>query len=229
MYVYARLFAGTIPVSEVWHTLVPAVAGASALVSAGAALIETDLKRIIAYSTISQLGFILLGLSLGSVMGVGGALLYILMHGISKGGLFLCAGIVEQKTHQKDITKLGGLAKTMPITALSFLFCAFSVMGLPPFGGFFSKYMVMVSVFQAGQFWIGSMFLVGACLTVIYLLRVFTFVFLGVSRDEKQLVPEGSLVMVVSVAFLGVLSLASGFLVGYPATFLSATVRQMAG
>lgn len=229
VYVYARLFAATFAVPEIWQVVVPAIAGVSALVAGGAALIETDLKRIIAYSTVSQIGFILLGLAVGGEIGLGGGLLYILMHGISKGGLFLCAGIVEQKTGERDITKLGGLIKSMPVTAFSFILCAFSVMGLPPFGGFFSKYMVMVSVFQQGQFWTGLIFLAGACLTIIYLLRVFAFVFLGVARSEHKLAAEGGMLMVGSAAFLGLLSLLSGPLVGYPAAFLSAAVRQMAG
>ena len=144
VYVFARLFIATdFVIDEFWHTVVPVIAGASALVAAGAAMIETDLKRIIAYSTVSQIGFIFLGLAIGNEIGVAGALLYILMHGLAKGGLFLCAGIVEQNTKTKDITQLGGLIKTMPITAVSFLLCSFSVMGIPPFGGFFSKYMVI--------------------------------------------------------------------------------------
>ncbi len=145
VYVFARLFIATFTVDDSWHTIVPVVAGASALVSAAAAMVDTDLKRIIAYSTVSQIGFIFLGLSIGNEIGITGGLLYIMMHGLAKGGLFLCAGIVEQNTHTKDITKLGGLIKTMPITAIAFLFCSFSVMGIPPFGGFFSKFMVMTS------------------------------------------------------------------------------------
>ena len=109
VYVFARLFIVNIPYSAFGHTLVLVLAAASALVSAGAALIETDLKRIIAYSTVSQIAFIFLGLASGTAIGITGALLYILMHGLAKGGLFLCAGIVEQKTHTKDITHLGGL------------------------------------------------------------------------------------------------------------------------
>ncbi len=70
---------------------------------------ENDLKRIIAYSTVSQLAFIFLGLASGTEIGIAGGLLYILMHGLAKGGLFLCAGIVEQKTHTKDIRQMGGL------------------------------------------------------------------------------------------------------------------------
>ncbi|MFA5500110.1 MAG: proton-conducting transporter membrane subunit, partial [Candidatus Omnitrophota bacterium] len=92
VYVFARLFIATFTVSQMWHVIVPWIAAASALVSAGAALVETDMKRIIAYSTVSQIGFILLGLSIGSVIGAAGGILYILMHGLAKGGLFLRAG-----------------------------------------------------------------------------------------------------------------------------------------
>ena len=84
-------------------------------------------------------------------LGVAGGLLYILMHSLAKGGLFLCAGIVEQNTHTKDIRKMGGLMATMPVTAVAFLVCAFSVMGMPPFGGFFAKYMVINGAVEAGQ------------------------------------------------------------------------------
>ncbi len=127
------------------------IAAASALVSAGAALVDTDIKRIVAYSTVSQIGFIFLGLATGSAVGAVGALLYILMHGLAKAGLFLSAGIVEQNAGTKDITKLGGLLRTMPVTAVAFLLCAFSVMGIPPLGGFFGKYMVVSSAVDTGQ------------------------------------------------------------------------------
>jgi proton-translocating NADH-quinone oxidoreductase chain N len=226
VYVFARLFIATFTVDEFWHTVVPIIAGASALVAAGAAMIETDLKRIIAYSTVSQIGFIFLGLAVGTELGVMGAVLYILMHGLAKGGLFLCAGIVEQNTKTKDITRMGGLIRTMPITAVSFLFCAFSVMGIPPFGGFFSKYMVMTSTVQGGNLWIMFVFLVGAFMTIVYLLRVFNMVFLG---DAKQPASEGSPVMVISVAALAGLSLAAGFLVAWPTQFVLSAIQQLPG
>jgi proton-translocating NADH-quinone oxidoreductase chain N len=226
VYVYARLFIATFTVSGLWHTAVPVIAAVSALVSAGAALIDTDLKRIIAYSTVSQIGFIFLGLSVGGEIGVAGGLLYILMHGIAKGGLFLCAGIVEQNTHTKDITKLGGLITTMPVTAVSFLLCAFSVMGIPPFGGFFSKYMVITGALSAGQFWIAFTFLAGAFLTLIYLLRVFSMVFLGEAKMHDK---EGSPVMLTSVAALATLSLLSGVFINYLTGPMQITVQQMLG
>src|SRR3989339_829541 len=88
VYVFARLCVATFIIGPFWHMAVPVIAAASALVSAGAALVETDMKRLIAYSTVSQIAFIFLGLAVGSVAGVVGGMLYILMHGLAKGGLF---------------------------------------------------------------------------------------------------------------------------------------------
>jgi proton-translocating NADH-quinone oxidoreductase chain N len=229
VYVFARLFVATLPAlsfGQGWHTAMMVIAAASALVSAGAAMIDTDLKRIIAYSTVSQIGFIFLGFAMGSEIGVSGALLYILMHGLAKGGLFLCAGIVEQKTHTKDITKMGGLIKVMPVTAISFLFCAFSVMGVPPFGGFFSKYMVISSAVD-GNFWIAITFLLGAFMTIIYLLRVFAMVFLG--QGKFQEIREGSPVMVTCVAALALISLAAGVAILPFSQFAHIATGQMLG
>jgi len=227
VYVFARLFISTLTLGEIWHTAVPIIAGVSMLVSAGAAFVETDLKRILAYSTISQISFIFLGLATGNEIGIAGGLLYILMHGLAKGGLFLCAGIVEQNTGTKDIKKLGGLIKTMPVTAIAFLFCAFSVMGIPPFGGFFSKYLVITGAINNGQLAIAFTFLAGAILTILYLLRVFTMVFLG---DLKiGIVKEKSGTMVSSAALLAVLSLLGGIFIKYPSDFVVLTVQQMLG
>jgi NADH:ubiquinone oxidoreductase subunit 5 (subunit L)/multisubunit Na+/H+ antiporter MnhA subunit len=224
--VFARLFLVNFGISALWHTAVPVIAAVSALASAGAAIVENDIKRIIAYSTISQIGFIFLGLSVGSELAVAGGILYILMHAISKAGLFLCAGIVEHNCETKDIRKMGGLVKTMPVTAVAFILCAFSVMGVPPFGGFFSKYMVVNGAVNAGHPWIAFVFVIGAVMTVIYLLRAFTKVFLGNLKMEN--VREGSSTMVASVVVLAGLSILSGLLVYYPSSLVNSIVQQMA-
>ena len=230
VYVFARLFVATFTIDGMWHEIVPWIAAASAIVSACAALVENDIKRIVAYSTVSQLAFIFLGLAVGTETGVLGGLLYILMHGIAKAGLFLCAGVVEHETHNKDIRKMGGLIKTMPVTAVSFALCAFSVMGIPPFGGFFSKYMVITGTIGSGQVTVGLTFVAGAFLTLAYLLRVFARVFLGASRavdDGHGLPHEGTPVMVFSVALLAALSLLSGVLITQPFQFAQSAVAQM--
>ncbi len=222
VYVFARLFVVAIPVDISWMNAVCAVAAVSSLVSAGAALVDSDLKRIIAYSTVSQLGFIFLGLCAGGALAFAGALLYILMHGLAKAGLFLCAGIVEQTTHTKDIRKLGGLIRTMPMTGLAFLACAFSVMGIPPFGGFWSKYMVISGSIAAGKGMFAGIFLAGAVLTVLYLFRVFVLVFLGETKISEK---EESAGMTAVVAVLALASLAGGLFAGYPGALVQKIVE----
>jgi len=228
VYAFARFFLVTFSIDAIWHTVVPIIAAVSALVAAAAALREQDLKRIIAYSTVSQIGFIFLGLSTGNSLSLAGGLLYILMHSLAKGGLFLCAGIVEHNTHTKDIRQLGGLLRTMPVTAICFLVCGLSVMGLPPLGGFFSKYMVIGGSAAAGNPWITAVFVFGTLLTIVYLLRAFNAVFLGKPRNNRT-PQEASRSMVASVVGLAALSLAAGLLIYFPAEFVQQIVQQISG
>lgn len=227
VYVFARIFIVTIPLPQVLLPIVLSIVGLSALISAGAAMVDSDLKRIIAYSTISQIGFIFLGLSMRNEIAITGALLYILMHGLAKGGLFLCAGIVEQKTKTKDINKMGGLISKMPITALCFLFCAFSIMGLPPFGGFFSKYMVITGATNSGQTLYALFFVVIAFMTIIYLMRAFNKVFMGESTVLSE--KEGLNTMTASVIILAFFSLAFGIFINYPANIAHLAANFMLG
>ena len=226
LYVFSRLFIVNINPGIFWQNGVPWIAGVSALVAAGAALRETDLKRLIAYSTISQIGFILLGLATGNEAGIAGGLFYILTHGLAKSGLFLCAGIVEQNAGTRDITKLGGLFNTMPITALAFMLCSFSVMGIPPLGGFFAKYLVFSGAIASGRFAVTSVFVVGAFMTILYLFRAFFMVFLGNNNLQAK---EGSLEMVSSVALLAILSLGCGLLANLPLKFLESFIVRTLG
>ncbi len=213
VYAYARLFLYAFQVPDVWQQIIPVVAVVSSLVAAAAAIIETDIKRILAYSTVSQIGYIFLGFSMANPAGISGSLLFILMHGLAKAGLFLCAGIVIHATHKRDIRDMGGLIRTMPLTAFSFLFCAFSVIGIPPFGGFFSKFLVIMGTLNAGQTWLAATALFTAVLTMVYLLKVFSMVFLGEAKEPAREKTPG---MVGVVAVLAGLSFAAGLLVSYP-------------
>ena len=238
VYVFARLFLVTFLLSADWQTTVLVIAAASALVSAAAAMLDNNLKRIIAYSTVSQIAFIFLGFASGTAIGAAGGMLYILMHGLAKGGLFLCAGIVEHTAHTKDIRKMGGLIRVMPVTAVCFLLCAFSVMGIPPFGGFFSKYMVIGGAIQGKHQWIALVFVAGAVMTLLYLLRVFRAVFLGPAAEVKHEAGEqtahaagneGIPVMVGSVVVLAALGLVAGIAIYPPTQFALKAVTQMLG
>jgi NADH:ubiquinone oxidoreductase subunit 5 (subunit L)/multisubunit Na+/H+ antiporter MnhA subunit len=224
VYAYARLFLYTFRIPDGWMQAIPIIVMISSLVAAGAALVENDIKRILAYSTVSQIGYIFLGFSVANAAGISGSLLFILMHGLGKAGLFLCAGIVIHATHVKDIREMGGLIKSMPVTAVAFLACAFSVIGIPPFGGFFSKFLVIAGTVEAGQVWVAGLALFTAVLTLFYLLRVFSIVFLG---EPKHPAPEKTKSMVYVVAVLAALSLAGGILVSYPMKLANIATTQM--
>ncbi|HEK85526.1 MAG TPA: NADH-quinone oxidoreductase subunit L [Candidatus Aminicenantes bacterium] len=224
VYAYARLFLYTFKIPEGWQQAIILMAVISSLVAAGAATVENDFKRILAYSTISQIGYIFLGLSIANPTAISGGLLYILMHGLAKAGLFLCAGIVIHSTHKRDIREMGGLIKTMPITAISFLICAFSVIGLPPLGGFFSKLLVILGTVQANQVWVAALALFTAVLTMFYLMRVFALVFLG---DLKISAPEKTTSMVGVVSVLAVLSILAGLFIAYPMKLVQMATTQI--
>ncbi|MCJ7642982.1 MAG: NADH-quinone oxidoreductase subunit L [Candidatus Aminicenantes bacterium] len=224
VYAYARLFLYAFQIPDVWQQIIPVVVVVSSLIAAGAATVETDFKRVLAYSTVSQIGYIFLGFSMANQAGISGSLLFILMHGLAKAGLFLCAGIVIHATHKSDIREMGGLIKTMPVTAVSFLVCAFSVIGIPPFGGFFSKFLVIMGTLNAGRIWLAATALFTAVLTMFYLFKVFTQVFLG---DLKEPAPERTRSMVAVVAVLSFLSLAAGLLVSYPMKLINVATSNI--
>ncbi len=213
VYAFARIFCYTFKMPEGWQQAIPILVVFSSLVAAAAAAVETDLKRILAYSTVSQIGYIFLGFAVLNPMGVSGSLLFILMHGLAKAGLFLCAGIVIHATHQRDIRQMGGMIKTMPWTAVAYIFCAFSVIGIPPFGGFFSKFMVIMATVQSGRIWVATAALFAAVMTMYYLFRVFSAVFMGEAKSDHK---EGTRSMVFVVVVLAVLSLLAGLFVAYP-------------
>ena len=224
VYAYARLFCGTFLLPPEWYKAIAVLVVFSSLVAAAAATMENDLKRILAYSTISQIGYIFLGFSVLNPVGVSGSILFIFTHGLAKAGLFLCAGIVIHNTHQRDIRQLGGLIRTMPLTAVAFIFCAFSVIGIPPFGGFFSKLMVIVGTVKAGLIWVAALALFSAVLTMFYLFRVFSAVFLGEAKSHEK---EGSRSMVWVVATLAILSLLAGLFVSYPMKLVNVTSAEI--
>ncbi len=208
VYVFARFFSLTFVASPLFMNAVIILSVFTIIVAAGSALVENNMKRILAYSTTSQLGYILLILALNTDISLKVALVYILAHSLAKAGLFLCAGIIEHKTGTKDINRLGGLLADMPFTALAYLLCAFSVIGMPPFLGFWPKFIVVFMAIKEGQILAGSLAIIGALFTLFYLMRLFEKVFLGeikIAVKEKKFSP-----MVIIVMILGILSLLLG-------------------
>ena len=226
VYGFARLFCCTFTLPSYAPTLLGGIAIGSAFIAACAAMVENDIKRILAYSTVSQLGYIFLGFSmLDNPTALAGSVFYFLAHGLGKAALFLCAGVIEHQTHTKDIRQLGGLIKTMPITAVVFFASAMSVIGIPPFAGFFSKFMVVAGTVQKGEIALAAVAIATAFITLIYLMRLFNKVFLGSPTHGDT--REGTTSMLVVLSIFALLSLFGGLFVSWPMNLVRAAVTQI--
>jgi NADH:ubiquinone oxidoreductase subunit 5 (subunit L)/multisubunit Na+/H+ antiporter MnhA subunit len=226
VYAFARLFCCTFTMPAQATTLLGGIAMASSFIAACGALIENDIKRILAYSTVSQIGYIFLGFAMAdNQIALAGSVFYFLAHGLGKAALFLCAGVIEHKTHTRDIRQLGGLIRTMPITAIVFLASALSVVGMPPFAGFFAKFMVVAGTVQKGEMVLAAGAIATAVLTLVYLLRLFNRVFLGSTAHPA--VSEGTPSMLFVLSIFALLSLLGGLFVGGPMGLVRVAVTQI--
>jgi NADH-quinone oxidoreductase subunit L len=181
----------------------------TALVAATLALAQTDLKRILAYSTVSHLGLMML--SLGA-FGYTAAIFHLLAHGFSKALVFLGAGSVMHGANQTDIRNMGGLRRVMPLTAATFAIGALSLAGVPVFAGFWSKDEILIAVQDNRNAVFLALALVAAFLSALYIGRAFFAAFLGDLKKENEHAHEATLPMAVPLVVLAVLAATFGFM-----------------
>ena len=195
---------------------VASVGVATALMGAAMALVSTDLKRILAYSTMSHLGFMMLALGAG---GYTAAIFHLLMHGVAKAMLFLAAGSVMHAAHDEtDIRKMGGLRKRMPVTAAAFIVGALALAGLPPLNAFWSKDEILLAVADGLNPVFLVLFLAAIVLSALYMGRAVLVVFFGRLKPENAGVRESPAVMALPLGLLAALALTTGFIalpIGY--------------
>jgi hydrogenase-4 component F len=144
------------------------------------ALVQDDLKRLLAYSSVSQMGYILAGVALGTYLGAYGGLFHLLNHALFKSLLFMCVGAVVYATGTRRVGELSGLAREMPVTSACFLVGALAIAGFPPFNGFMSKLTIYLALAQAGLWWAVAVAVFTSVLTMVALMRPFYRVFWAV-------------------------------------------------
>ena len=186
-----------------------AVIGAfTAIFAASIGLVQKDIKRVLAYSTVSQLGYMMLALgSAGYVAGV----FHLMTHAFFKALLFLAAGSVIHAVHTQDIEKMGGLWKKLRLTGPLFLIGTLAISGVPLFSGFFSKDEILIAAWSHGHvvlFWLA---VIAAFFTAFYMFRLFFMVFTGETRSHMDNVKESPSVMTVPMMILGVLAIVAGY------------------
>jgi hydrogenase-4 component F len=169
------------------------------------ALTQDDLKRLLAYSSVSQMGYVLVGIGLGTYLGCYGGLFHLLNHALYKSLLFMCVGAVIYATGARRISELGGLRKQMPITSASFFLGALAIAGFPPLNGFWSKLTVYLALARAGLWWAAAIAVLVSILTMVVMVRAAYRVFWG-KRDASSpcalVVREVPARMWVPMAFL---------------------------
>ncbi len=184
------------------------IGSATVIIAVMMALVQHDLKRLLGYHAVSQVGYMVIGIGTGNPIGMAGGLFHMLNNVMYKSCLFMISGAVEKKAGTSDLDKLGGLAKAMPITFLSCLVASLSISGIPPFNGFVSKWMIYQGIIgTAGPkdpFWMvwlsAAMF--GSALTVASFMKVLHAVFMGRAPVNRPQIKEAPLSMWLPSAIL---------------------------
>ena len=197
-------------------TIVGVIGGLTALFAATIGLVQTDIKRVLAYSTVSQLGYMILACGIGAYTA---AIFHLMTHAFFKALLFLSAGsVIHALSGEQDIRKMGGLRSKIPWTYRLFLIGTVAIAGIPPLAGFWSKDEILAHAFTHHHYLLYSMAAIAALLTSFYMFRLIYLTFYGTSRMDhhtEEHVHESPMVMVGPLMALGVLSILGGFL-GFP-------------
>lgn len=201
--------------AELTRTVITIIGLATALFAASIALKQNDIKKVLAYSTVSQLGFMFLALGMGNYVA---AVFHVMTHAFFKALLFLGSGsVIHAMGGEQDITKMGGLSKHMRITYLTFLIGCLAIAGIPPFSGFFSKDAILLSAFEHNKIvWALAVF--AALMTAYYMFRLLFVTFTGKFRgthEQEHHLHESPSAMTIPLIVLAILAIIGGF-VGVP-------------
>ena len=182
------------------------------------AMMQEDIKKLVAYSSVAHLGFVMLGIFALNIQGLAGGMIQMVNHGISTGALFLIVGFIYERRHTRLITEFGGLATKMPVFATIFLIVTFSSIGLPGTNGFVGEFLALMGAFQSGLRWYAVFATTGVILAAVYMLWVYQRVMFGKvtnpkNENLKDLSMREIIIMLPLVLFI--------FWIGiYPNTFL---------
>ncbi len=216
IYLLARVAMDVFVIGKALTTVLMIIGAFTIVAAVMMAMIQHDLKKLLGYHAVSQVGYMILGIGTGIPVGIAGGLFHMVNNSIYKSCLFLCGGAAEHRTGTSNLDKLGGLARFMPITFITCLIAALSISGVPPFNGFVSKWMVYQGLIEMGRqgdkLWIiwlvAAMF--GSALTLASFMKIIHAVFLGQGKAEHRSIKEVSWTMWLPMAILALLCVVFG-------------------
>ncbi len=218
IYLLARCFLDLfIPTPAMFGMLM--LLGAITVISAVLmALVQHDLKRLLSFHAVSQVGYMILGIGTGTAIGLAGGLFHMLNNTIYKSSLFLCAGVIEKETGTTDLDRLGGLARLMPVTFITCTIAALSISGIPPLNGFASKWMIYQGIITSGEnagpgwiIWL-AVAMLGSALTLASFVKVLHAGFLCKPSPlvEQKQIRENRITMLIPLVLLALLCVVFG-------------------
>jgi len=205
IYTLCRIFYNVFGMNSGISQLFMFLGALSIIVGGLLALGQNDIKRLLGYSSVSQVGYIILGLGIGSPLAITGALLHLFNHSAFKSLLFLNSGAIEYATGTRDLEKLGGLRTKMPTTSATSLAASMSISGIPPFAGFFSKLLIIAACIKSGYVGYGILAIVGAILTISYILKFQKYTFFGQLKEINKNIREVPIFMKSSMIALSII------------------------
>jgi len=212
IYALCRIFYNIIGITPAMSSILMFLGALSMVVGGLLAIRQWDFKRLLAYSSISQIGYIVLGIGLGTPLGILGGLFHLFNHSVFKSLLFLNSGAVEYATGTRDLQKMGGLASRMPVTSTTNLVACMSITGIPPFNGFWSKLLIIIAAVQAERFGYAFWAVSISILTLAMYMKVMKYAFFGNLRQNLSKIKEAPLFMKLSMGALAFICLAGGLL-----------------
>lgn len=215
------------PVTEV----ILLIAAIAIIAGAILAIAQDDLKRLLAYSSVSQIGYIMFAIGVANQIALEGGLLHILGHAVMKGCLFMVAGLIIYRTGTSQMSELGGIARVMPLSCAAFALAGASMIGIPPTIGFMSKYYLVLGAFEAGLWPYAAVLLVGSLLAAVYIWR---FIEIAYFKDHhaghhRTMVREGPVSMLAPMIGLALLCLLLGIFVTVPLEVIVPAVTILLG
>jgi len=205
------------------------VGAISILVGALAALGQKDFKRMLAYSSISQVGYIILSLGTGTPLGIAGAVFHLFNHAIFKTQLFVNAAAIEEQTGTRDMDKMGGLAARMPVTGGTSIVAFLSTAGIPPLAGFWSKLIIIIALWMSGHYAYAVIAVLASVITLAYFLSMQRRVFFGTLVETFSTIKEAKAGIVLPAVILAVITIAVGVLFPYILNTFILPVKSLLG
>jgi multicomponent Na+:H+ antiporter subunit D len=214
VYAIARIFYNVIGMAPIFKFTLMGMGLLSMVVGALLAIGQWDIKRLMGYSSISQMGYVVLGLSIGTSLGIIGALFHLINHAAFKSLLFLSSGSIEYSTGTRNMKDLGGLIKKMPVTGTACSIGCLSISGVPPFNGFWSKLIIIIALVQADYYTLAIITILVSFLTLIYYVKVQKFTIFGSLPFNLKEIKETPALMYLPLAVLALICIGAGIL--YP-------------